>query len=164
MAFANPTVPKPATNRVRRVVTSLAVTDRSAAALTLRLTLAVVMFPHGVQKLFGWFDGPGLEGTMAYFESIGLPAAVGALTAIGEVVLPILLLAGLMTRIGALSIGAIMLGAVVTQHWAYGFFMNWTGTKAGEGIEYHLLAVGIVLALVIQGGGRLSLDRLLTRP
>ncbi|MFB6286182.1 MAG: DoxX family protein, partial [Candidatus Bipolaricaulia bacterium] len=159
MACATRSVPKPATDRVRRVVASLAATDRSAAALTLRLTLAVVMFPHGGQKLFGWFGGPGLGGTMAYFESIGLPAAVGALTAIGEVVLPVLLLAGLMTRIGALSIGAIMLGAVATQHWAYGFFMNWTGMKAGEGIEYHLLALGIVLALGIQGGGRLSLDR-----
>lgn len=149
--------------RLRSAIEALATTDGSIAAMTLRLTLATVIFPHGAQKLFGWFGGPGLSGTMAYFESIGLPAAVGALTALGEVIVPVLLVFGLLTRLGALSIGAIMLGAVVTQHWAHGFFMNWTGTQAGEGIEYHLLAFGIVAALLVQGGGRLALDRRLMR-
>ncbi len=39
--------------------------------------------------------------------------------------------------------------------------MNWSGSQAGEGFEYHILAVGLAVALIIRGGGTLSLDRVL---
>jgi len=58
---------------------------------------------------------------------------------------------------------SVMIGAVVTTHLPNGFFMNWTGQQAGEGFEYHLLAIGMALAILIQGSGRYSLDRLLAR-
>jgi len=72
---------------------------------------------------------------------------------------PILLLAGLATRPVAVGLGALMVGAIATVHLQHGFFMNWSGTQSGEGFEYHLLVLGLSVALALQGGGRWSLDR-----
>jgi putative oxidoreductase len=52
----------------------------------------------------------------------------------------------------------VMLGAIATVHSNVGFFMNWTGQQQGEGFEYHLLVIGIVIALLIRGGGAASVD------
>ena len=76
----------------------------------------------------------------------------------------LLLLAGIFTRFAAFSIGLVMAGAAVLVHAPNGFFMNWFGNQAGEGFEFHLLAIAIASALVIAGGGRSSLDRKLSRP
>lgn len=65
-------------------------------------------------------------------------------------------------RLMAAGIAAIMLGAVVTTHWASGFFMNWSGTLPGEGFEFHILVIGLALAVIVRGSGAWSLDRLLT--
>jgi putative oxidoreductase len=75
---------------------------------------------------------------------------------------PLLLVLGLWTRFAALGIAAIMIGAIATVHASQGFFMNWSGTRPGEGYEYHLLVLGLVAVLVLIGGGRLSLDRRLS--
>jgi putative oxidoreductase len=56
---------------------------------------------------------------------------------------------------------SIMVGAIVTTHIPNGFFMNWTGAQAGEGFEYHLLAIGLGFVALIAGGGAASIDRLL---
>jgi putative oxidoreductase len=56
-----------------------------------------------------------------------------------------------------------MTGALWLVHWQNGFFMNWSGNQPGEGIEYHLLVMGMTLALMIRGGGRASVDQLLSR-
>jgi putative oxidoreductase len=130
----------------------------------LRLTLAAVILPHGLQKVFGMFGGYGWSGTMGYLTgSIGLPTALAALVILIEFLAPIALLFGLLTRLAAVGIVAVMLGAVETVHRANGFFMNWTGQQKGEGFEYHLLVIGIALALILAGGGCLSLDRRIAR-
>jgi putative oxidoreductase len=54
-----------------------------------------------------------------------------------------------------------MLGAITTSHLPNGFFMNWFGKQQGEGYEYHLLVIGIGLALLMTGAGKWSLDRLI---
>jgi len=128
-----------------------------------RLALAVVMFPHGAQKLLGWFGGYGFAGTFGFLTKSGLPALVAVAVILIEFAAPLLLLAGLGTRFAALGIGAIMIGAIATVHASQGFFMNWAGTQGGEGFEYHLLALGLVGVLLVQGGGRCSLDRGLAR-
>ena len=56
-----------------------------------------------------------------------------------------------------------MTGAIITVHLKHGFFMNWAGKQAGEGFEYHLLAIALAVALMITGGGKASIDFLLTR-
>src|SRR5690606_19526168 len=112
--------------------------------LILRAGLAVVMFPHGAQKLLGWFGGGGLEGTMGYLTAgAGLPWVVAFLVILGEFFGPLMLAAGVATRFAAASLGVIMLGAIFMGHAEMGFFMNWSGQQAGEGFEYHLLAIAI---------------------
>ena len=148
-----------------RALRALARTDGDLAPLVLRIALGLVMFPHGAQKALGWFGGGGIAQTMAYFTSVvHLPAAVGALVIAAEFVGSVLLLLGFFTRFAAFSIGLTMAGAALLVHAPNGFFMNWFGNQAGEGFEYHLLAIAISGALVIKGGGRSSLDRRLARP
>ena len=135
-------------------------TDEGWAGLILRLTLGLVMLPHGAQKLLGWFGGYGFAGTMGFFtETMHLPWVVAFLVIVGESFGSLALLAGLLTRFSAASLGVIMLGAIVTVHSPHGFFMNWFGKQTGEGYEYHLLVIGIALALLVTGGGRWSADR-----
>ncbi|MFW6085001.1 MAG: DoxX family protein [Gemmatimonadota bacterium] len=157
----DPTAEIDATAR-RRWFDPLVATGDDAGPTILRLTLALVIFPHGAQKLLGWFGGFGFSGTMEYFTAtVGLPAVIALLVILIEFFGPIALAAGLFTRAAALGIGAVMVGAVTIQHLQHGFFMNWTGQQAGEGFEYHILVLGIVLVLLLKGSGALSLDRML---
>lgn len=133
-------------------------TDERWTGLILRITLGVVMFPHGAQKLFGWFGGHGFEATMGAFTTqFGLPWLVAFLVIMGESLGAAALVVGFLTRFCAASLGVIMLGAL-TMHWSNGFFMNWGGQQAGEGFEYHLLAIGMALALTIGGAGKWAID------
>jgi putative oxidoreductase len=138
-------------------------TPRDPVATFLRLVLGVVMFPHGAQKVFGWFGGYGIEGTMGFFGSLGIPAAFGALAIAAEFLGSLGLLTGLLTRVAAFGVMSVMVVAALTVHLPHGFFMNWTGTQAGEGFEFHILAASMALALVIRGGGAFSVDRVLAR-
>lgn len=139
-------------------------TNASPVSLILRLTLGAVMLPHGLQMAFGWFGGNGLAQTVTYFtqyQHIPLPLAViGALT---PLVASIFLLAGLFGRLMALLLGIFLAVAMTTVHLSTGFFMNWTGSLHGEGYEFHLLGIGMALALVVAGSGLYSLDRRLAR-
>ena len=136
--------------------------DRVAAFL--RMVLAGIILPHGAQKVLGWFGGYGLAGTMGFFtKDMGIPAVFAALAISAEFLGPLLLLAGLCTRVAALGIGCVMAVAVAMVHAPNGFFMNWFGNQKGEGFEYHLLVLGIAAALVIRGGGAFSLDRRMAR-
>jgi len=135
-------------------------TDNDITPLILRLGLGVVMFPHGAQKLLGWFGGYGFSGTMGYFtDTMGIPAVIAFLVIMAESFGSLGLIFGFLTRLSALGVGLVMTGAVLMVHLQYGFFMNWNGKQAGEGFEYHILAIVIVLALLIKGGGALSVDR-----
>ena len=126
----------------------------------LRLGLALVLFPHGAQKLLGWFGGYGWSGTMGFLTGkIGLPTPLAALVILIESIGPLFLLLGLLTRPVALGVIAIMIGAIATVHAPNGFFMNWSGAQAGEGFEYHLLVIAMALVLLVNGGGSLSADR-----
>jgi putative oxidoreductase len=129
-----------------------------AIPLVLRLTLAFVMFPHGAQKALGWFGGYGFKGTMELFRKSGIPSPLAVLAIMAEFLGPLGLAVGLLTRVAALGIAAVMLGAIVSVHWQHGFFMNWYGNQQGEGFEYHLLAIGLAVALVLNGAGVWSLD------
>lgn len=138
-------------------------TDDSWTGLILRLTLGLVMFPHGAQKLLGWYGGFGFSGTMGFFtETMHLPWIVALLVIVGESLGSLALLLGLLTRFTAASFIVIMLGAITTSHLPNGFFMNWFGKQAGEGYEYHLLVIGIAVALLVTGAGRWSADRIIT--
>jgi putative oxidoreductase len=138
-------------------------TDSSVGSLAARLVLAVVIFPHGAQKVLGWFGGYGLSATLKFFNDsfhIATPFALLAFAA--EFLAPLALLAGFASRLAALSI-AITMAVAATYHVANGFFMNWYGNQKGEGFELHLAVIGLALVVIIQGGGCFSADRTLSR-
>jgi putative oxidoreductase len=138
-------------------------TDGTLVPFILRLTLANVMFPLGAQKVLGWFGGYGLRGTLGYFTSQGIPVPLALLAFAAELLGSLGILVGLFTRVAAFGIACVMVVAIVTVHAKFGFFMNWSGTQKGEGFEYHVLALGIALALLVGGAGLWSFDAALAR-
>jgi len=136
-------------------------TDSADYGATLvRIFLGLVMFPHGAQKLFGWFGGYGFSGTMGFFtEQMGVPAILAFLVIIAESFGAI---AGVLTRLSGIGIAAVMAVAAVIRA-PNGFFMNWDGSQAGEGYEYHLLMLGMAIAVIIRRGGAFSADTTLNR-
>ena len=127
-----------------------------------RVILGCVFLPHGAQKLFGWFGGFGFTNTMTYFtQTAGLPWIIAFLIVMGESLGSLGLILGFFTRLSALGLICIMVGAIITVHIPNGFFMNWFGKQAGEGFEYHLLVIGMSIPLLISGGGKYSVDMLI---
>jgi len=142
---------------------NLRATQPRLSLLVLRLLLGGVMFPHGAQKALGWWGGHGLNATIQGFTThMGIPLVFAWLAVAAEFLGSLGLIVGLLTRVAAFGIGVVMVVAVLKVHMANGFFMNWAGNQKGEGFEYHLLALAAALALMIDGGGKASLDRALT--
>ncbi|MEK7279520.1 MAG: DoxX family protein [Nitrospirota bacterium] len=134
-------------------------TDDAWPSLILRVMLGIVMFPHGAQKLLGWYGGFGFSGTMGFFTGqMHIPAFLAFLVIIGESFGSLGLIIGFLSRVAAFGIACIMIGAILLVHWPNGFFMNWFGKQAGEGFEYHLLALAMSIAILIAGSGRWSVD------
>ncbi len=93
---------------------------------------------------------------------MGIPSPLAWIAILTEFFAPLAIAVGLLTRLSALGL-AITMGVAMTYNWHNGFFMNWYGNQAGEGIEYQLLYVGAALALMLMGAGKYSLDSLLDR-
>jgi putative oxidoreductase len=128
------------------------------ALFILRLTLAVVLWPHGAQKALGLFGGGGISATVAGLSGhMGLPAILVYLVIAAEFLGPIALVLGVLTRLAALGIAVDMACAALLVHLRNGFFMNFAGNQKGEGVEFFIFAVGIGLAIVIAGPGRIAL-------
>ena len=142
----------------------IADTDSSFAPVLARLTLSLVILPHGLQKTLGMFGGYGFSGTMGFFTgTLGVPAIVALLVIMAESVGAISIALGFLTRFCAASLALVMLGAISMAHWENGFFMNWYGNQKGEGFEYHILVIGLALSLVASGAGRYSIDSILSK-
>lgn len=130
--------------------------------LILRLSVGLILFPHGAQKLLGWFGGYGFSGTMNYFTgTVHLPWLIAFAVIVIESFGSLFLVAGLGSRLWAIAVIVLMLGIIFSSHLQNGFFMNWFGNQKGEGYEFHLLLIGLCLAVVLNGSGRLSFDKLL---
>ena len=132
------------------------------APLMLRIPLGLIFMAHGSQKLLGLFGGKGLTATFAGFErDLGIPAIFTLLAIIAEFGGGFGVLTGFLTRLSAAGISAVMLVAIYKIHWAHGFFLNMGCLPGrGHGIEYNIALLGIALYLMIAGGGRWCLDRL----
>ncbi|MGO9579261.1 MAG: DoxX family protein [Desulfobaccales bacterium] len=133
--------------------TLLSTDAKQWATLPLRIALGVIFLAHGGQKLFGWLGGKGLMATAGYFAGkLGLNPGLlwAALAGVGEFGGAVLLLFGLFTRLGALSIAIVMLVAITQVHWGT-FFMP-------TGLEFAFSLLASAVALLIAGGGKFSLD------
>jgi putative oxidoreductase len=134
-------------------------TNNSFAPTLARLTLGIVFFPHGAQKVIGWFGGYGFSGTLNFFtQQMHIPAVFAVLAILAEFLGSLGLITGFLTRIAALGIASNMVVAIAMVHHSNGFFMNWYGNQKGEGIEYHLLVLGLALIVMIYGAGKASID------
>ncbi|WP_018612671.1 DoxX family protein [Segetibacter koreensis] len=132
-------------------------------ALIARLALGITLFPHGAQKLFGWFGGYGFGGTIGFLTAkAGLPYILALLVILIESIGALFVLVGFITRIAAFGIFVEFIGVIFKVHLANGFFMNWSGSQKGEGIEYFILLLGLALILIITGGGKASVDAAIT--
>jgi putative oxidoreductase len=138
-------------------------TSNDVTLTILRLVLGVVFFAHGAQKLLGWFGGYGLTATVGAFTHMGMPAPIVYLIIATEFFGGLGLILGFLTRIPALGIGCLMVGAIFLVHLPNGFFMNWANNQKGEGIEYHLMAIAMAAVLLLRGAGAFSVDRALTK-
>src|SRR4051812_34869000 len=124
-------------------------TPRDPMLFVSRIILGLVMFAHGAQKVFGWFGGSGLQPTLQFFSGrLGIPEPFAIMAIAAEFLGGIALLLGLLGRIGAFGIAVNMIVSVFMVHLPNGLFMNWFGSKSGEGFEYHLLTLALAAITV----------------
>ena len=137
-------------------------TDPIFAFIFLRLGLGAVFFAHVSQQLLGWFGGKGpKEAINAWKERYAIPRPIGALGIFTEFFGSFAMLLGFLTRPFALGLAIFMAVAIWKAHWKNGFFLAHRGGE-GNGIEFCLALFLMALALLIGGGGALSIDLLLS--
>jgi putative oxidoreductase len=142
-----------------KALQTLLKTNDDMPSFIARMALGVVMFPHGMQEALGWFGGLGFSGTMGFFTGqLHIPAFFAFLSIAAEFAGSIALITGFSTRLAAFSIAVNMIVATLLVHAPNGFFMNWFGKQKGEGFEYHLLAIGLSLVVMVGGAGKWSID------
>src|SRR3954471_25098273 len=126
----------------------------SYGLLLLRAVVGATMFGHGAQKLFGWFGGPGPEGTKGMVRKLGFRPATPFAVLVGLAEASGLALAlGLLTPFACLALAVVMLTAIVTVHWPNGFW------NTAGGYEFPLTVMTVAVAVAATGPGRFSLDR-----
>lgn len=139
-------------------------TPNELALFFVRVGLGLVILPHGLQKLFGWFGGKGVAGTIHFFEeALKIPPFWTVCAIAAETVGAAALIVGFLGRVGAAGVLAVMGVAVYLIHGRQGFFMNWYAQPRGEGYEFHILAIAMGLAVLVRGSGAFSIDRALTK-
>jgi len=139
-------------------------TQNDWTGFIIRLTLGIVLLPHGAQSMLGLFGGYGFNGTLDFLTTqMRLPWIVAFSVPIIEFIGSISLIIGFASRLWSIAIIFLFIGIIFTTQLENGFFMNWFGTQKGEGFEYSLLVLGIAIALVINGSGKHSIDNILTK-
>jgi putative oxidoreductase len=137
-------------------------TEPDFSLFLLRVVLGIIFFAHGAQKVLGWYGGHGLKGTVGFMASMGLSVPIAYMVCFFEFLGGIGLIVGFLTRLAALAIAVVMVGAIATVHWKNGFFMNWElAPGKGHGIEANLAFLAMALALFLDGAGALSIDALI---
>jgi putative oxidoreductase len=134
----------------------LTATSATWATVPLRLAMGVAFAGHGAQKVLGSFGGPGLSKFTSFpapFPFMRPAAAWMGAAAFAELIGGLMILLGLFTRAGAFLIICVMLTAI--------FGVLWPKFFAPEGMELALAFLGMAVALLILGGGQLSVDRLI---
>jgi putative oxidoreductase len=142
-------------------------TDSDYVYTFLRIIAGMIVFPYGMQKLFGWFRAPGfgppgIKAALAQLTARNIPISIAWLIIIGQSFGSIALIFGFLGRIAAGGLFMMFAGALMV-HLPDGWTLNWFGSKKGEGIEYFVLLLSVLLVIVLRGSGSLSIDSWLTR-
>jgi len=116
--------------------------------LVLRLALGLLILFHGVSKVMN-----GIDPILAGVTNAGLPRAFGYLVYVGEVLAPILVVIGFLTRPAALIICINMIVAVYLVHTSQIFTLAKTG---GWALELQGMYFFTALAIALLGAGRYS--------
>jgi putative oxidoreductase len=132
-------------------------TDADYVTAFLRTVAGIIIWPFGMQKLFGWFGGVGIKGTLKEMAIKKIPKFIALLVIIGQSFGSTALIFGFLGRIAAGGLFIIFTGALIV-HLPNGWTMNWFGEKNGEGIEYHVILLSLLLAIIIKGSGAMSVD------
>jgi putative oxidoreductase len=136
-------------------------TDPDYAWTFLRIIAGLIIFPYGMQKLFPWFGGWGIKKTLKQLTLKKIPTFIAWLIIIGQSFGSIALVAGFLGRIAAGGLFIIFTGALIV-HSPDGWAMNWFGEKKGEGIEYFVMLLSLLLIVIVRGSGAMSIDLWLT--
>ena len=149
------------------MIKSLMQTDSDYVYTFLRIVAGIIVFPYGMQKLFGWssapgFGPPGINSSLAQLTARNIPKFIAWLIIIGQSFGSIALMSGFLGRVAAGGLFIIFTGALIA-HLPDGWTLNWYGAKKGEGIEYFVLLLSVLLVIVLKGSGALSIDCWLTR-
>lgn len=140
-------------------------TNNDWMGLATRLSIGVVLLPHGAQKLLGWWGGYGFSGTMGFFtDTMNLPWLIAFMVIVIEFFGALSLIAGFASRLWSALTIILFIGIILTSHLEHGFFMNWFGNQQGEGYEFHLLMIGLAIATLINGSGKYSMDNKIENP
>ncbi len=148
------------------MIKSLLQTNNDYVCLFLRIVAGIIIFPYGMQKLFGWFDnlggGVGIKRALEQLRAKKIPALIAWLIIIGQSFGSIALIFGCFGRIAAGGNFIIFAGALIV-HAPDGWTMNWLGKNKGEGIEYFIMLLSILLVIIFKGSGAMSIDIWLSR-
>jgi putative oxidoreductase len=136
-------------------------TDPDYAWTFLRIIAGLIIFPYGMQKLFPWFGGWGIKKTLKQLTLKKIPTFIAWLIIVGQSFGSIALVAGFLGRIAAGGLFIIFTGALIV-HLPDGWAMNWFGEKKGEGIEYFVMLLSLLLIVIVRGSGAMSIDLWLT--
>ena len=122
-----------------------------------RIVIGGLFVGHGTQKWFGWFGGPGLDGTSGMMESLGMrPGRRNAIAAsASETIGGAMIVAGAFTPAAAATLIATMITAIRTVHLKNGLWAS------KGGYEFNLALIAGLLALVDGGPGSPSVDAML---
>lgn len=125
------------------------------ASLVLRLGLGAVFIAHGLQKTFGFFNGPGIKGFSEMLAGLGFSSPLFWAYVAGYVELlgGFCLIIGFLTRISSTLLLILITVAALKVHLAKGFFL------ANGGFEYTLIIACVCAALIILGAGKFSLNQ-----
>lgn len=146
------------------MVYNLLQTDYNFTFTLIRVVAGIIIFPYGMQKLLGCFEdlggGVGIEESLASFAKKNISKSIAWMVIIGQSFGSVMLIIGFFGRFGAFFNFIIFTGAMF-KHSSDGWAMNWVGTKKGEGIEYFVMLLALLLFVILNGSGALSIDYLL---
>jgi putative oxidoreductase len=132
------------------MIETLLQTNADYVSTFLRIIAGITIFPYGMQKLFRSFGGWGIKKSLKQLTLKKIPKFIAWLVIVGQSFGSIALVAGFLGRIAAGGLFIIFTGALIV-HLPDGWAMNWFGEKKGEGIEYHVMLLSLLLIVILRG-------------